>query len=123
MHQPLTNGQQYGLLVGALTLTIAVVVVMRADGYRPLAWAALTASALITCYGWSVWQFPSEAMRVMAPTQVFLLIAALESFAPRSGAEGRVSCELDLRESSRTTPGSPAGDPTPSARVRSARRS
>jgi hypothetical protein len=123
LHRPFDNGQQYGLLIALLTLTIAVVVVVRADGYRPLAWAALTASALMICYGWSVWEFPSEAMRVMAPAQVLLLIAALESYGPRRrrSSSPEISCVLDLRESSRTSRASPVGVPTPSAKAHSAR--
>jgi hypothetical protein len=91
LHRPLDNGQQFGLLVALLTLAIAVAVATKAHGYRPLVWAALTASAVTTCYGWSVWEFPSEAMRVMAPTQVLLLVAALETFAPRGPARGRAA--------------------------------
>ena len=101
LHRPFDNGQQFGLLVGALTLVCAVVVARRAHGYQPLVWAAVMSTALITCYGWSVWQFPSEAMRVMAPAQALLLIAALD-----------VNCVLDLRESSRTSSASPVADPT-----------
>jgi hypothetical protein len=148
LHRPLGNGQQYGLLVGLLTIAVAVWVVRRSytnrshtnrsATNRPLAWAALTSSALVTCYGWSVWQFPSEAMRVLAPVHVLLLVAALQSFPSHRGrrAHGPVGIDLTLepdidepavsygpdpRGSSRTSSASRAGAPAPRARARSAR--
>jgi hypothetical protein len=125
LQRPFNNGQQYGLLVGALTLAVAVTIAVRAQGYRPLVWAAVTSSALVTCYGWSVWQFPSEAMRVLAPVHVLLLLAAIESFAPRTvpvaapSSVGDVSCVLDLRESSSTSRACPVDGRVRHARARS----
>jgi hypothetical protein len=95
LHRPLQNGQEYGLIVGGLTLCIAGFVAVRCrGGYRPLVWAAVCSTALVTCYGWSVWEFPSEAMRVMAPVHVMLLIAALDGFVPRT----RSPRVIDLRD-------------------------
>ena len=45
----------------------------------------LVSCGFIACYGWAVWQYPTEAVRVMAPAQVLLLIAVLTTNAGRTG--------------------------------------
>jgi hypothetical protein len=51
-----------------------------------LAWAAVSSSAIITCFGPSVWHLPTEALRVMLPTQA-LLIAAIFDLRARPSRE------------------------------------
>jgi hypothetical protein len=127
LQRPFDQGQQFGLLIALVTIVAAVVVARRAHWSSPVASAALALSLSAVCYGWSVWQYPSEALRVLAPAQVLLFVATLSGSARRADVDTTavddVSCVLDLRESSRTTPASPVVDLTRLAREDSARTS
>jgi hypothetical protein len=69
--------------VGAATIVLAVYVAVRDRGRSPIVQGALISCAFILCYGWKVWEFPTEALRVMAPAQVMLLIAVLTTNGSR----------------------------------------
>jgi hypothetical protein len=78
---PMQQGQGYGLLIGALTMVVATFVFVRARGNGPFVQATFWLCAFIACCGWAVWQFPSEALRVMAPAQTMLFISVLSASA------------------------------------------
>jgi hypothetical protein len=79
LQRPFDHGQEFGLVIGALTIATAIGVLLRTPpSRRLLAWAALASSALIVCYGWSVWEYPTEALRVMLPTHALLIVALCE---------------------------------------------
>jgi hypothetical protein len=91
LHQPTSHGPGLGLLVGGATIVVAVLVAVRNRGRSLIVQAALISCGFIACYGWAVWQYPTEAVRVMAPAQVLLLIAALTTGAPRAAVDLDVS--------------------------------
>lgn len=84
LHQPTSHGPGLGLLVGGATILIAVSVAVRDRGRSLIVQGALVSCGFIACYGWAVWQYPTEAVRVMAPAQVMLLIAVLTTSARRA---------------------------------------
>jgi hypothetical protein len=92
------QGQAYGLLIGWLTIGAALVVVFRTGLRAVLLQATLVTCLFIVCYGWSVWEFPSEAMRVMLPAHTLLLLAVLTTYTripaaepPRGRGHGRAA--------------------------------
>ena len=110
LHRPFDNGQQYGMLIAVVTIAFAIAVARRAQRNHAIAAAALITSLSAIGYGWSVWQYPSEALRVLGPAQVLLAVAALTTCRPSTTRDDDVDVDvssvLDLRESSRTTPAS-----------------
>jgi hypothetical protein len=88
LQRPFNHAQEYGLLLGALTIAAAIGVLLRTPRERRLfAWAALASSALIACYGWSVWEYPTEAVRVMLPTHALLIVALCHSRLGRTDGD------------------------------------
>lgn len=94
LQQPTIHAPAYGLLVGAATIVVAVVVAVRARGRSLIASGALFACGFVACYGPAVWAYPTEAVRVMAPAQVMLLIAILTRSAPRATRPPAVAAPL-----------------------------
>lgn len=86
LHQPTSHGAGLGLLVGGATIAVAVLVAVRSRARSLIVQGALVSCGFIACYGWAVWQYPTEAVRVMAPAQVLLLIAVLTTSAGRATA-------------------------------------
>jgi hypothetical protein len=79
LQRPFDHGQPVGLAIGAVTIAAAIVVLVRTPpSRRLLAWAAVASAALIPCFGWSVWEYPTEALRVMLPTHALLIVALCE---------------------------------------------
>ena len=90
LRRPMDHGQGYGLLIGAITIVLAALVVTRSSIRTPLVQAALALCAFSIGYGWAVWEFPTEAVRVLAPAHAFLLLAALTRVSPaRPASLGR----------------------------------
>jgi hypothetical protein len=79
---PLDNSQGWAVLIAALTIVAVVLVALRGNWLYPVTHGAIALAALSLCYGVAVYAFPGEAYRVMAPTQMLLIIAACD----RSGA-------------------------------------
>ena len=98
---PLDNGQPWGLLIGAVTIAVAVLIAIRGNWVYPVTHGALALAALSLCYGVAVFDFPGEAIRVMAPTQLLLLIAAFD----RSGQ--LISSSTATSRSMALSPGEP----------------
>ena len=76
MAGPLDNGQGWAVLIGAVDSRRR-----RAGGPArqlavPVTHGAVVLTVLSLCYGVAVFAFPGEGIRVMAPTQMLLLIAA-----------------------------------------------
>lgn len=90
LHRPVDRAQDYGLLIGTATLVLALFVAARAGTRAPIVQATLCTAAFVVCYGWSVWEFPTEAVRVMAPAHTLLFVALLASPALRRGPDVRV---------------------------------
>jgi hypothetical protein len=78
LNGPLDNDQGWAILFAFLTVGVAVAVVARGKWTYPVTHGAVALAALSLCYGISVFAFPGEAYRVMAPTQVLLLIAVCD---------------------------------------------
>ena len=76
MTGPLDNGQGWAVLIGAVTLVAIGLVALRGNWLYPVTHGAVALGALSLCYGVAVFAFPGEGIRVMAPTQMLLLIAA-----------------------------------------------
>jgi hypothetical protein len=76
MTGPLDNGQGWGVLIAFVTLALVVMTAVRGPWLYPVTHGAIALSLLSLCYGVAVFAFPGEAIRVMAPTQMMLLIAA-----------------------------------------------
>ena len=62
------------LLIGAVTV-VAAVLATRRTRWFPIVPGAVCLAALIPCYGPSVWALSGEALRVMVPAQVLLILA------------------------------------------------
>ena len=75
---PLDNGQGWGVLAAFVTVLLVALIAIRGNWLYPITHGAVALAALSLCYGVSVFAFPGEALRVMAPTQVLLLIAACD---------------------------------------------
>ncbi len=73
---PMHNGQGALLFIGAVTVFAALLMALRGDWVYPVTHGAIALGAFTLCYGAAVWAFPGEAIRVMAPTQVLMIIAA-----------------------------------------------
>jgi hypothetical protein len=79
MAGPLDNGQGWAVLIGAATFLLVVLVAFRGNWLYPVTHGAVALALLSLCYGLEVFAFPGEGIRVMAPTQMLLLIAACAS--------------------------------------------
>jgi len=75
---PLDNGQGWGVLIGAVTVMAVLLVALRGKWVYPVTHGAVALAAISLCYGVAVFAFPGESIRVMAPTQMLLLIAACD---------------------------------------------
>lgn len=84
---PLNNGQGWAVLIGAVTVLAVLLIAVRGNWLYPVTHGAVALAALSLCYGVAVFAFPGEAIRVMAPTQVLLLIAACDRSAKHDGGE------------------------------------
>jgi hypothetical protein len=76
LNGPLDKGQDFAVLIATLTLLTAVLIAARGDWQYPVTHGALALTAVVACFGFGVFALPGEALRVMAPVQVLLLIAA-----------------------------------------------
>jgi hypothetical protein len=75
---PLDNGQGWAVLIGAVTVAAVALLALRGNWLYPITHGAVALAALSLCYGVAVFAFPGEGIRVMAPTQMLLLIAAFD---------------------------------------------
>jgi hypothetical protein len=75
---PLDNGQGLAVLIAAVTIVAVALVARRGHWLYPVTHGAVALAALSLCYGVAVYAFPGEAYRVMAPTQMLLIIAACD---------------------------------------------
>jgi hypothetical protein len=78
MAGPLDNGQGWAVLIGAVTVVAVALLALRGHWLYPVTHGAVALAALSLCYGSFVFMFPGEGLRVMAPTQMLLLIAACD---------------------------------------------
>jgi hypothetical protein len=78
LNGPLGNGQDFAVLIATLTLLVAVLIAVRGRWQYPVTHGAIALTAVLVCFGAGVFALPGEALRVMAPVQVLLLIAACE---------------------------------------------
>ena len=78
MAGPLDNGQGWAVVVGAVTVVAVALLALRGHWLYPVMHGAVALAALSLCYGAFVFTFPGECLRVMAPTQMLLLIAACD---------------------------------------------
>jgi hypothetical protein len=76
MAGPLDNGQGWAVLIGAVTVVAVGLVALRGNWLYPVTHGAVALCLLSLCYGVAVFAFPGEGIRVMAPTQMLLIIAA-----------------------------------------------
>ena len=72
-------GDLLGMTIGAVTLAIAAAMAWRRAWTTPAQQAAIVSSAFIVGCGRAVWQYPTEAVRVMAPAQVLLFVAIVST--------------------------------------------
>lgn len=72
-------GDLLGMTIGAVTLAIAAAMVWRRAWTTPVQQAAIVSCGFVVCYGRAVWQYPTEAVRVMAPAQVLLFVAIVST--------------------------------------------
>jgi hypothetical protein len=79
MAGPLDNGQGWAVLIGGATFLLVALVALRGNWVYPVTHGAVALALLSLCYGLEVFAFPGEGIRVMAPTQMLLLIAACAS--------------------------------------------
>jgi hypothetical protein len=105
MTGPLDNGQGWAVLIGAATFLLVALVALRGHWLYPITHGAVALALLSLCYGLEVFAFPGEGIRVMAPTQVLLLIAAcasggVRSLTPPSAVRTRRRVAHDVRASS-----------------------
>lgn len=78
------HGAAAGLVIGGATIVVALVTAVRDRGRSPIVQGALITCGFILCYGWAVWEYSTEAVRVMAPAQAMLLVAFLTTTTPRA---------------------------------------
>jgi hypothetical protein len=76
--RPASGTQQLAIAVALLTMLAAVVVAVRGQWRFPLTHGALALCAIVPFLGVSVFAFLGEALRVLAPIQALILIAALD---------------------------------------------
>jgi hypothetical protein len=101
LQHPMQQGQAYGLLIGAVTIGLAIFVAVRTRFQGVIVQGAVVTSAFIACYGWAVWQFPSEAVRVMVPVHTLLLIALLSTNRDQRPVTARATSAQRTRTSGR----------------------
>lgn len=71
---PFGTWQGLAILAGVVTLVVAVFVALRSS-WTPVTQMGLALSAVVACFGPSVWGLWGEALRVMAPAQALVLLA------------------------------------------------
>ena len=76
LNGPLGRGQDFAVLIAAITVLTASLIAAQGRWTYPVTHGALALAALVACFGSGVFALPGEALRVMAPAQVLLLIAA-----------------------------------------------
>jgi hypothetical protein len=77
-----STSQQIGLAVALVTLLVAVAIALGGHWRYPVTHGALALCVLVPFLGVSVFRFSGEAVRVLAPIQALLLIAALDRGEP-----------------------------------------
>jgi hypothetical protein len=87
MAGPLDNGQGWAVLIGFVTVALVALVALRGNWTYPITHGAVALSLLSLCYGVAVFAFPGEGIRVMAPTQMLLLIVACDRSRASTPAE------------------------------------
>jgi uncharacterized membrane protein YhaH (DUF805 family) len=70
--------QQVGLVIALLTVIAAIAIAVRGNWRYPVTHGALALCVIVPFLGVSVFRFSGEAVRVLAPIQALLLIAALD---------------------------------------------
>jgi hypothetical protein len=97
---PIDNGQGWAVLIGAATIAFVVLLAVQGKWLYPVTHGAITLAALSLCYGVAVFAFPGEGIRVMAPTQMLILIAACDRSrrapAPEPGPPERVDSRTSI---------------------------
>jgi hypothetical protein len=78
LNGPLNKGQDFAVLVAALTVLTAALVAAQGHWRYPVTHGAIALTAVVVCFGFGVFALPGEALRVMAPVQVLLLLAACD---------------------------------------------
>jgi hypothetical protein len=88
MAGPLDNGQGLTVLIAAATVVAVALVARRGNWLYTVTHGAIALAAMSLCYGVAVFALAGEGFRVMAPTQMLLLIAACDR-SPRRAAHAR----------------------------------
>jgi hypothetical protein len=78
LRQHPAGAQIFALVIGVLTIAAALTVLARSPRPRMFAWAAVSSSVIIACFGPSVWNLPTEALRVMLPTHALFIVAIFD---------------------------------------------
>lgn len=84
--KPIDNGQGWAVLIGAATIVLVVLLAVQGKWLYPVTHGAVALTVLSLCYGIAVFAFPGEGIRVMAPTQMLLIIAACDRSRRGSGS-------------------------------------